>query len=189
MINIKSEFSLKPHPQAPIHSLPPYDQVILPTSTNTSVCNGTEKHLRVLVIPTVQWDNHLRQAIRETYTNFSCKAEGKPCWRRLFVVGSPRTENERKQLEFENNIFHDVLVLNLLERYRFLTLKMLIALKYVACHCPNAQYFVKADDDTFLNVPALDREIEKTGNTLRYDEAQNAMPKKQGCKHNTFTLK
>ena len=57
-------------------------------------------------------------------------------------------------------------MVNIEEDYENVTLKMLIALKFVTCYCPNAEYLVKADDDTFINIAALDREISKTQNTI-----------------------
>ena len=56
----------------------------------------------------------------------------------------------------ENTEHGDVVVANVPEGYyNYPTLKSLIALKFVSCYCPNAAYYVKSDDDNYLNIPYL----------------------------------
>ena len=60
-------------------------------------------------------------------------------------------------LKLENESYGDVVVANIEETYyKNPTLKMLIALKFTSCYCPNVEYFVKCDDDVYFDVLRLD---------------------------------
>ena len=159
--------NLKLHPGAPINSLPPFYQYFLPISANTTICDPARHNLRVLVILTRPWKREIRIAIRNTYANFTPQREKNlTSWTKVFVVGSPRSETEKQTLYAENMIFNDILVANISEKYSLLTLKLLVAMKFISCVCTNAEYFVKADDDICINIAALDREITKTENSV-----------------------
>ena len=159
MLNKTSKFGHNYHPNAPIESMPPFDQLLLPISAKMSICDQEKENLRVLVVLNVPWKNDIRMAIRETYANFNASGDGTN-WTRMFLVGSPRNETETKLLEKENRQFGDIVVVNITENYFWKpTLKMLIGFKFVSCFCPNAEYFVKSDEDNVVNIAALDREI------------------------------
>ena len=53
------------------------------------------------------------------------------------------------------------LVVNINEGYSNLTLKMMVAFKFVFCFCPNAAYLVKSDDDNYLLMEKLENAITK----------------------------
>ena len=93
-------------------------------------------------------------------------------------MGRPETGESSRDLAEENQVYSDILAVNIDETYRHLTLKILVAMKFVTCFCPHAEYFVRADDDTFINVAALDRELSETekklnGNRLKMEEHAN----------------
>ena len=159
MTKKSSKNSLESHPEAPINSLLAFDPIV---AVNTSICEVTRKSLRILVVLTKPWKEDIRNAIRNTYANFSSSDKGQSSWTRIFIVGSPRSETEKRNLQIENFIFNDLVVANISDQYSLITLKVLAAMKFVSCLCPNAEYFVKADDDTYINISELDREITKT---------------------------
>ena len=161
MLNDRSPYSKLSYSNAPIKSLPPYDKSLLPISATTSICDPSVERLRVLVIVNVPWKPDTRMAIRETFANFSAIKHLPTKWTKMFLVGAPRNESESKILELENQKYGDIVVVNITEDYYNLTLKMLIAYKFVSCFCTNAEYFIKSDDDNYIKMEALDREISK----------------------------
>ena len=75
-------------------------------------------------------------------------------------MGLPNDRNNLDKLSQENEEFNDVVVVNAKETYyNNPTLKMIVAFKFVSCFCPNAKYFVKADDDVFVDMHQLDGTI------------------------------
>lgn len=52
-------------------------------------------------------------------------------------------------------MYDDIVQGNFLDAYRNMTYKHVMALKWFTYHCPEAKYILKADDDVFVNTPAL----------------------------------
>ena len=164
MLNDASHLKVLAHLDAPYNSLPAFDQLILPNSATTSICDRHTENLHVLVILTQPHLFKIRNAIRDTYANFpftdANERMEKGNWTRMFLTGKPKNSHQYDLLEEENNQFGDVVIANSPDGYySFPTLKMLIALKFAACYCPNASYFVKTDDDTYLNIGYLYQHI------------------------------
>lgn len=66
----------------------------------------------------------------------------------LFVLNDPVDVAQSKLLK-------DIAQGNSLDTYRNLTYKTIMCLKYAKCHCKNAKYVLKVDDDLFVNVPQM----------------------------------
>ncbi|XP_016985841.1 beta-1,3-galactosyltransferase 1 [Drosophila rhopaloa] len=76
----------------------------------------------------------------------------------LFIVGRARTESQREceKLSLEANQYNDILQENFADSYNNLTLKTVMALKYISQRCSSTSAFIlKCDDDSFINVPNL----------------------------------
>ena len=85
----------------------------------------------------------------------------------MFLVGRPNDRENLQKLTQENAKFNDIVVINIEEvYYSNPTLKMIIAFKFVSCFCPNANYFVKSDDDNFIDMHRLDILIARAEATL-----------------------
>ena len=68
-------------------------------------------------------------------------------------MGKPSNDKERKRLEMENASFEDIVVANFYDStQRGATIKYLIGLKVASCFCPQAEYLIKADDDTYVRL-------------------------------------
>ncbi|XP_067645892.1 beta-1,3-galactosyltransferase 5-like [Eurosta solidaginis] len=78
-----------------------------------------------------------------------------------FLLGRRPTDansyNETQTLiRNESEQYGDIIQENFIDTYNNLTLKSVLALKWMCHRCPmRAAFFVKADDDTFLNIPNL----------------------------------
>lgn len=86
-----------------------------------------------------------RSAIRETWGSLI-----KP----LFMLGISDSETSRLVLA-EAKLFNDIIVEDFVDSYQNLTLKTGFCLKHFLRYTPNATYFMKIDDDVYLNVPNL----------------------------------
>ena len=159
----KSELAKLANKKSPFYSLPPYGQLLLPISATISICNPVTENLHVLAIFSQPSLIQTRNAIRKTYTNFSFHGNEQQIgnWTKFFLVGKPNGERESMQLENEVAVFGDVVVANLDESYWNLTLKALIAMKFTSCFCQNAAYFLKTDDDSYINVGMLHNTIQE----------------------------
>ncbi|XP_060093634.1 beta-1,3-galactosyltransferase 4 [Heteronotia binoei] len=77
--------------------------------------------------------------------------------RPLFVVGE--AEGLQAALEGEARRHGDLLQGRFADTYGNLTRKTLCLLRWAALRCPAARFVLKADDDVFVNVPALARHL------------------------------
>ena len=72
----------------------------------------------------------------------------------VFVVAKSDAAKQNKHLAQEQEYHQDIIQLDHMDLYKNLTLKSLMALKWVTKYCSQAQYVLKTDDDTFNNIPA-----------------------------------
>ncbi|KAH8308718.1 beta-1,3-galactosyltransferase 1 [Drosophila kikkawai] len=79
----------------------------------------------------------------------------------VFVIGRSRDEalvgNETlTRIHSEAEQYNDIIQGNFVDSYNNLTLKSVMALKHISRSCSNTSaFFLKCDDDTFLNIPNL----------------------------------
>jgi len=79
----------------------------------------------------------------------------------VFIVGRQKDEamlgNETlNRIHIESEKYNDIIQENFVDSYNNLTLKSVMALKHISRSCFNtAAYFLKCDDDTFVNIPNL----------------------------------
>lgn len=77
----------------------------------------------------------------------------------VFLVGiSPTDMSDEQQYEinYESDMYGDIIQENFLDSYNNLTLKSILMLKWVTNNCADkVKYVMKCDDDTFVNVPNI----------------------------------
>ena len=151
------------HPKSPINSMPLKSKLLHSISASNSICDTTMRKLRVILVLNRPSRSDLRQAIRETWSNFTIYSKSSliGSYTKFFLVGSPNDEEEEFTIKTENEKYNDIVVANVPEGYYNTTLKILIGMKFVSCFCPNAEYFIKADDDDYLRIKFLDKVIEE----------------------------
>lgn len=100
-----------------------------------------------------------RQVIRETWG--SQKTVEKFRIVLLFFVGTTSNIDHQRALNNESILHDDLIQTDFKDTYRNLTLKSVSMIRWVSDSCPNATYVVKIDDDCFLNLPFLIKEVSK----------------------------
>ncbi|XP_074872958.1 beta-1,3-galactosyltransferase 4 [Carettochelys insculpta] len=133
--------------------LPGPDAFLLP---NVDACGPRAPFLLVMVASA---PGHVaqRQVVRGTWGGARW-AGGRPV-RTLFALGVPSSGEEQAQLEQEAQRHGDLVQGRFVDTYANLTLKTTMLLGWAAAHCPGATFVAKADDDVFLNLPALVRHL------------------------------
>ena len=80
----------------------------------------------------------------------------------LFFLGSSRLPGAKllqEDIEKEARIHGDIYQADFIDTYENLTLKTISLLKFMSSECPNARYVAKIDDDMFVNIPLLLKEL------------------------------
>ncbi|KAM3843752.1 beta-1,3-galactosyltransferase 4-like [Vipera latastei] len=102
-----------------------------------------------------------RAAVRRSWG--SARLGGGREQRTVFALGLPAEAGLQAALEREAAEHGDLLQGRFADTYGNLTLKTLALLGWAAARCPAARFLLKADDDVFLNLPGLARELERLG--------------------------
>lgn len=108
-----------------------------------------QKELRNVTVFVMSAPNNLevRNAIRETWG---------PLIKPIFMIGLSDKVSFRS-LRNEAKTYNDLIVENFVDSYSNLTLKTALAMKNFLRYFENSTYFMKLDDDVFLNVKQLQK--------------------------------
>jgi len=118
---------------------------------NPGLCSGlvTSGVSWVVGIYSAPEQSERRKLLRETWANVALFQQN--VFRTFFVMGQARiAQQESIQAEFER--YRDIVQGNFVDGPRNSTLKGLLSLHFVVHYCTAAKYFIKADDDNFLNI-------------------------------------
>ncbi|KAG1348222.1 hydroxyproline O-galactosyltransferase GALT2 [Cocos nucifera] len=112
-----------------------------------------------LFIGVLSATNHFaeRMAIRKTWMQYPAVLSSNVVVR-FFVALSPRKE-VNAALKKEAEYFGDVVILPFMDRYELVVLKTIAICEY-GVHNLTAEYIMKSDDDTFIRVDVVLKEIE-----------------------------
>ncbi|KPP77214.1 UDP-GlcNAc:betaGal beta-1,3-N-acetylglucosaminyltransferase 7-like [Scleropages formosus] len=118
----------------------------------------------LVVIKSVVTHHDRRELIRKTWGKKQ-EINGKKI-RTLFLLGEAPDDGEsahhQKLLEYENEIFGDILQWNFLDSFYNLTLKETHFLKWFSIYCHKVRYIFKGDDDIFVNIPNIIEYLKET---------------------------
>ncbi|BFZ02781.1 hypothetical protein BsWGS_05820 [Bradybaena similaris] len=138
-----------------------------------NVCKGVQPFLLV-IIPSVASNTAERDAIRWTWlraaeTNSWPRAFIRDHIKHIFLFGRQDSQRNKdyEQLLHESNIVGDIVMADFEDTYRNLTRKVLSGLSWVRQYCPQAEFVLKADQDTFINVPLMLEVIHKAATQLK----------------------
>ena len=121
---------------------------------NPTLCNGVVNSglTWVFGIHSTPEQSDRRKLLRETWANVSLFRQN--VFQTFFVMGrSTGAQQDSLQTEFDQ--YHDIVQGDFVDSFRNATLKSLLALHYVTHYCTTPKYFIKANDDTFINIFAL----------------------------------
>ena len=115
-------------------------------------CKGDAFLLMVIKSVATQYDR--REAIRKTWGKEQV-VDGKRI-RTLFLLGRSANQEEKlhhqKLVEFENQIYGDILQWDFEDTFFNLTLKETHFLHWFHAYCPSVRYIFKGDDDIYVSI-------------------------------------
>ncbi|KAK6195351.1 hypothetical protein SNE40_000801 [Patella caerulea] len=143
----------------------PSERLLTRLDFNFSINSPDACHLGskpTIVIMVLTQHEHLleRTAIRETWGSV---AKNKP-WpgrrlhgevRMIFLLGKSTNSTLNSQVRDEAKITKDIVQADFQESYYNLTFKVLMGFKWVKTFCPETQFVMKIDEDTFIDVPRI----------------------------------
>ncbi|XP_064186100.1 UDP-GlcNAc:betaGal beta-1,3-N-acetylglucosaminyltransferase 7-like isoform X1 [Anguilla rostrata] len=126
-------------------------------------CQG-EVHL-LIVVKSVITQHDRREVIRNTWGKEQ-EIDGKRI-KTLFLLGTSSNEvekaNHQKLLEYEDQIYGDILQWDFMDSFFNLTLKETSFLKWFSTYCSQVRYIFKGDDDVFVNIQNIFEFLGDTG--------------------------
>lgn len=124
---------------------PEYNFIINPRH----VCSRKQLVLLMLIITSPE-NRERRMMIRQTWGNHNFSST--PTVQKVFVTGRPNTTTLQNALEYESDLYQDILQADFGESYYNLTHKTIMALQWVTHFCRSTVFVLKVDDDVFINV-------------------------------------
>jgi len=117
-----------------------------------SVCNNSNSSVYILVYVHSGPTNYQRRVvIRETWATRTLF----PDLRLVFMIGKSLDNNIMKAIEYENEIYRDIVQEDFIDSYKNLTYKGIMALKWISIYCSKTKYVLKVDDDIVVNTFTL----------------------------------
>ncbi|XP_066299692.1 beta-1,3-galactosyltransferase 1-like isoform X2 [Branchiostoma lanceolatum] len=120
---------------------------------NPDKCKSGEDVFLLILVSTRHLNHRQRYEIRQTWGK-EANVLGVVI-KVLFAVGLVPDAALQRALEHESRVHKDIIQEDFIDSDRNRTLKTIMGLKWAAQFCPQAQYVMKANDDTFVNVFSL----------------------------------
>ena len=95
-------------------------------------------------------NSNRRRLLRETYGNMDLL---KPYnFKLIFLVGKSEKAVINEDVRLEYLQYGDMVVVDFEDSLKYSTLKLVLGLDWVSKHCNRSPYFIKLNDDTFVNI-------------------------------------
>ena len=108
----------------------------------------------LLVIVTSQAKNiENRMALRRTW--LSLAKNNTSNMRYIFFLGRIEDAEDARNISKENLQFNDIVIGNFTDHYDYLTTKTVAGIYWTNKYCPNSKYFLKTDDDMWVNTEKI----------------------------------
>ncbi len=141
-----------------IHPYRPRDHIVNPHNFSYihnpgySVCNNSISPVYIVVYVHSGPANYQRRmVIRETWSTQILF----PDLRLVFMIGKTLDQSLMKAIEYENEIYQDIVQEDFIDSYKNLTYKGVMALKWISIYCSKTKYVLKVDDDIVVNTFTL----------------------------------
>ena len=129
-------------------------EVLQEPTQSTSMClQGKPVDIFILIFSAME-NLHRRNTIRRTWS-LANDSSPEAIIQYIFVLGVSESRHEMGQIESESFRHGDVIQGNFMDTYRNLTLKTILGYAWFRLSCPHARFFMKTDDDTFVNIFSL----------------------------------
>lgn len=135
---------------------------------NEEICSvGADKRdVKVIVlISTTHVNTARRKALRETWLTHTRSNTGDV--RYAFLLGATSNNADQVALETESATYRDIIQEDFVDSYNNLTLKTIMAFKWASLKCKVAKFFMKTDDDMFVNLNSLKDAVTKYSSVLK----------------------
>jgi hypothetical protein len=117
-----------------------------------TVCNSSNSSVYILVYVHSGPTNYQRRiVIRETWATRTLF----PDLRLVFMIGKTLDQNIMKAIQYENELYQDIVQEDFIDSYKNLTYKGIMALKWISIYCSKTKYVLKVDDDIVVNTFTL----------------------------------
>ncbi|KAL8605217.1 hypothetical protein ACOMHN_031158 [Nucella lapillus] len=116
---------------------------------NPRVCAGLDPLHTLVIVHTATGNFQRRRLIRETWAGKNLMKT--QTQRVLFLLGLTKDTSTQRMIENELLVYGDLVQGQFKDSYHNLTHKGVMAYRWVAQYCPQAQLIVKVDDDIFIN--------------------------------------
>ena len=126
---------------------------------NSHLCWSENKLDFLIYIYTAPREFEARARIRETLGKAGILKT--TVHRIAFICGRSDNLDTMLSLIKENNVHHDVILIDYVDTYSSLTHKGVMTLKWLNLHCSNARFYVKVDADIILNIFMLKTTIDE----------------------------
>lgn len=136
---------------------------------NENICSTDEgkQPVQILVlISTTHRNTERRKALRDTWLSVARKNMGDV--RYAFLLGTVSDATTQVALETESATYRDIIQEDFVDSYNNLTLKTMMAFKWASKNCKNAKFFMKTDDDMFVNLNSLKNTVRNYSIALQH---------------------
>lgn len=93
-----------------------------------------------------------RDSIRKSWGNNNNLEDQGLKVRTVFLLAAVKDPRMQRAIEEENRRHHDIVQGNFIDAYRNLTYKQIMGMKWVATYCPQAEFVLKTDDDSWVDI-------------------------------------
>ena len=118
---------------------------------NKDLCMTSDELLAIIIVHTAPKNYNKRMAIRKSWANNSYYSELGTV-RTLFLLGQVMNESLQEEIDREFKVHSDLLQGNFIDSYYNITLKGIMAYKWLYERCSNVKIILKVDDDVIINM-------------------------------------
>ncbi|XP_060079876.1 beta-1,3-galactosyltransferase 5-like [Ylistrum balloti] len=143
-----------------------HDFPLLINSDKVCALKSGSPVIHVLVLITsIHRNRAKRDMYRKTWLTHSKNNTSE--FRYAFIFGNINDTEANAALLEESKIYNDIIQEDFQESYVNLTLKTIMAFKWASTHCPHAQFFMKTDDDMYVNIPGVRKALNDNSEQLK----------------------
>ncbi|XP_014663144.1 PREDICTED: beta-1,3-galactosyltransferase 5-like [Priapulus caudatus] len=118
---------------------------------NNDICDVDDVFI-VSFVHSAPANAHNREAIRRAWGGRDVLASRGLKTRLVFLLAAVADARMQSALEAENRHHHDIVQGSFVDAYRNLTYKQAMGMKWVATYCAQAEFVLKSDDDTWIDM-------------------------------------